>query len=114
MGAKAVHLAAQGGREKKIEHSHPPLAARKSRNVHEAAHTVNTWPRLAEKQHNAPAVVENALLGTALRDLLLLLLFDLGGLRLDLAGTGERAVNYMTSTTKRGELRAVRQRRDMN
>ena len=41
----------------------------------------------------APAVVENPLLSTALGDLLLLLLFDLGGLRLDLAGTGERSVN---------------------
>ena len=41
-----------------------------------------------------PTVVEHPLLSTALRHLLLLLLFDLGGLRLDLAGTGERAVNY--------------------
>ena len=41
-----------------------------------------------------PAVVENALLSTALGDLLLLLLIDLGGLRLDFAGTGERSVNY--------------------
>ena len=46
------------------------------------------------EQQNAPAVVEHPLLSTALRHLLLLLLFDLGGLRLDLAGTGERAVNY--------------------
>lgn len=44
---------------------------------------------------NAPTVVEHALLGTALRSLLLLLLFDLGGLRFDFACTGERAVNYM-------------------
>ena len=43
---------------------------------------------------DVPAVVEDPLLSTALGDLLLLLLFDLGGLRLDLAGTGERAVNY--------------------
>ena len=42
---------------------------------------------------DVPAVVEDPLLSTALGDLLLLLLFDLGGLRLDLTGTGERAVN---------------------
>ena len=42
---------------------------------------------------DVPAIVENPLLSTALGDLLLLLLFDFGGLRLDLAGTGERSVN---------------------
>ena len=42
---------------------------------------------------DVPAVVEDPLLSTALGDLLLLLLFDFGGLRLDLAGTGERYVN---------------------
>ena len=61
-----------------------------------------TFTKLQDRQYrflyscqavNAPAVVENALLGAALGDLLLLLLFDLGGLRLDLAGTGERSVN---------------------
>lgn len=41
----------------------------------------------------APTVVEDTLLGTALRDLLLLLLFDLGGLGLDFASTGEGSVN---------------------
>lgn len=46
-----------------------------------------------------PAVVEDALLGTALRHLLLLLLFDLGGLRLYFAGTGERSVNCVESMT---------------
>jgi hypothetical protein len=41
-----------------------------------------------------PAVVEDALLCPTLGGLLLFLLFDLGGLRLDLAGTSERAVNW--------------------
>ena len=41
----------------------------------------------------SPAVVENPLLSTPFRDLLLLLLFDLGGLRLYFAGTGEGSVN---------------------
>jgi len=38
-------------------------------------------------------VVEKTLLGTTLGGLLLLLSFDLGGRRLDLTGTSERAVN---------------------
>jgi len=54
---------------------HSPLAARERGDVHESA------------------VVENALLGTTLGGLLLLLLFDLRSLRLDFAGTGERSVN---------------------
>lgn len=41
----------------------------------------------------APTVVEHALLGTTLRGLLLFLLFHLGCLRLDLAGTRKRTVN---------------------
>ena len=62
---------------------------------------------------DAPTVVENALLSTALRSLLLLLLFDLGGLRLNFAGTGERAVNYIARETKHSELRVVRRSRDV-
>ena len=42
--------------------------------------------------HEAAGVCE-PLLCAALGDLLLLLLLDLGGLRLDLAGTGEGSVN---------------------
>ena len=45
-------------------------------------------------RYYAPTVVEHPLLSTALRDLLLLLLFDLGGLGLDFASTGEGSVNY--------------------
>ena len=48
----------------------------------------------SHKYDYAPTAVEHPLLSTALRHLLLLLLFDFGGLRLDLAGTGERSVNY--------------------
>ena len=40
-----------------------------------------------------PAVIEDALLCPAFRCLLLLLLVDLGGLRLHFARTGERSVN---------------------
>jgi hypothetical protein len=40
-----------------------------------------------------PSVVKDALLCPALGGLLLLLLVDLGGLRLDFARTGERSVN---------------------
>jgi hypothetical protein len=39
------------------------------------------------------AGVSESLLRTALRSLLLLLLLDLGGLRLDLAGTSQTSVN---------------------
>ena len=53
----------------------------------------------SHKHDYVPTVVEHPLLSTALRHLLLLLLFDLGGLRLDLAGTGERAVNCSASST---------------
>lgn len=42
--------------------------------------------------HEAAGVCET-LLRAALRDLLLLLLLDLGGLRLDLTGTRERTVD---------------------
>ena len=42
---------------------------------------------------DVPAVVEDPLLSTALGDLLLLLLFDLRGLRLDLTGARKRTVN---------------------
>ena len=73
--------------------SHSPLAAREGCDVHEAVYMVREFSARRVK-HYAPTVVEHPLLSTALRDLLLLLLFDLGGLRLDLAGTGERAVNY--------------------
>lgn len=45
-------------------------------------------------EENAPAIVDDALLSTSLWCLLLLLLFDLGGLRLDFAGTGEGSVNW--------------------
>ena len=79
----------------KSKYSHSPLAAREGGNVHEAAQK-SVFPASFYRAllHYAPAVVEHPLLSTALRHLLLLLLFDLGGLRLDLAGTGERAVNY--------------------
>jgi hypothetical protein len=40
-----------------------------------------------------PPVVKDALLGPALGRLLLLLGLNLGGLRLDFAGAGERSVN---------------------
>jgi hypothetical protein len=53
----------------------------------------------------SPAVVEDALLCPTLGRLLLFLLFDLGGLRLDLAGTSERAVNW-----KRGDQHGSRDR----
>ena len=43
--------------------------------------------------HYTPAVVQDALLRAALGHLLLLLLLDLGGLRLDLTGTGKGSVN---------------------
>ena len=49
-------------------------------------------------QRYAPTVVDDALLGPALRSLLLLLLFDLGGLGLDFASTGERTVNYIAKS----------------
>ena len=42
---------------------------------------------------DSPAVIQNPLLSTTFGSLLLLLLFDLGGLRLDFAGTGKRSVN---------------------
>jgi hypothetical protein len=46
----------------------------------------------AERRASAPAVVEDALLCAALEHLLLLLI-DLGRLRLNFAGEGERSVN---------------------
>lgn len=76
-------------------YSHPALATRESGDIHESRNQLAFF--LQQKRRNIkdiPAVVENALLSTALGDLLLLLLIDLGGLRLDFAGTGERSVNY--------------------
>ena len=83
-----------GGRKTRTYDSHSPLPAREGSNVDEAAQKVNRSFQKSRPKGHSPAVVEHPLLSTALRHLLLLLLFDLGGLRLDLAGTGERAVNY--------------------
>ena len=54
-----------------------------------------------------PTVVKDALLSPALRSLLLLLLFDLGGLGLNFASTGERAVNYFTETQVNSENKFI-------
>lgn len=74
------------------KYSHFPLSVREQSDVDEATRS-SAHARQFHNTHYAPTVVKNALLGTALGGLLLLLLFDLGGLRLDLTGTGERAVN---------------------
>ena len=58
--------------------------------------------------HYSPTVVQNALLSTALGGLLLLLLVDLGGLRLDLTGTGKRTVNYANRGILRQNSRSER------
>ena len=80
-------------------YSHPALATRESGDIHESRdRSVFFLQQKRRDIKDIPAVVENALLSTALGDLLLLLLFDLGGLRLDFASTGERAVNYMGFT----------------
>ena len=76
-------------------YSHPALATRESGDIHESRdRSVFFLQQKRRDIKDIPAVVENALLSTALGDLLLLLLIDLGGLRLDFAGTGERSVNY--------------------
>ena len=64
--------------------THPGLAAGDNDSVHEAA------------------VVENPLVGTAAGVLLLLLLFNLGGLTPDLTGTRERSVNLALWTKGNG------------
>jgi hypothetical protein len=69
------------------------LAVREESDVHETIRPSAFRLSSVRSSWYAPAVVENALLGTALRRLLLLLLFDLGALRLDLSGTCERSVN---------------------
>ena len=86
------------GRKTRTDDSHSPLPAREGSNVDEAVQRVNRSLQKFRAKDHSPAVVEHPLLSTALRHLLLLLLFDLGGLRLDLAGTGERAVNYNGDT----------------
>ena len=63
---------------------------------------------IVNKADYAPTVVEHALLGPALRSLLLLLLFDLGGLGLDFTSTGEGAVNYISESKTNGEPELVR------
>ena len=60
-----------------------------------------------------PTVVEHPLLSTAFRDLLLLLLFDLGGLGLDFAGTGEGSVNCITARLAWRGCRSQRWRADL-
>ena len=75
------------------EHSHPPLAARERGYVHEAT-TYVRYNIHARARRYAPPVVDDALLCAALGRLLLLLLFDLRGLRLDLTGARKRTVNY--------------------
>ena len=74
-------------------HSHPPLAARERSHVHEAI-TYVRYNIPTRACNYAPTVVDDALLCAALGRLLLLLLFDLRGLRLDLTGARKRTVNY--------------------
>lgn len=59
-----------------LKHSHSPLAPSERCDVHESA------------------VVQEALLGTALWRFLLLLLLYFGCLRFNLTGSGERSVNF--------------------
>ena len=73
--------------------SHSPLSTRCSGNVHEAEIDMSTSFRVRKAILYSPTVVENSLLCPTLGGLLLFLFFDLGGLRLDLTGTGKRTVN---------------------
>ena len=79
--------------ETKPINSHSPLAARCSGNVHEAEIDMSTSFWIPTATLYSPTVVDNSLLCPTLWGLLLFLFFDLGGLRLDLTGTGKRTVN---------------------
>jgi hypothetical protein len=77
-------------------YSHPAFAIRESCDIHEANKIArNQYFSQLVTTNRAPAVVEDTLLSPTLGGLLLFLLFDLGGLGLDFASTGERSVNYM-------------------
>ena len=80
----------------RARYSHTALAPRSSSDIDEARKIRSAI--CPENEYDplkgcVPAVVENALLCPAFGCLLLLLLVDLGGLRLHFARTGERSVN---------------------
>jgi len=67
---------------------HSALASGKGSDIDEAEeHHMSFWSNENAYKGYTPSVVDNPLLGTALWRLLFLLLFDLGGLRLDFAST---------------------------
>lgn len=94
---------------RRTRYSHLALATRKGGNVHEAevAQNVSIYSHFNNTIY-APTVVEHALLGPTLRRLLLLLLFDLGGLGLDFTSTGKGAVNYIAQLQNSSERELAR------
>ncbi|KAH9000544.1 Dihydropteroate synthase [Lactarius hatsudake] len=75
--------------------AHSPLAPWESCHVHESKLISSGPAKHRERigQNYEPAIVEHPLLSSPLGSLLLFLLFDFGGLRLDFASAGKRSVN---------------------
>lgn len=81
-------------KDRMTRYSHPPLCSRNGGDIDESIQDESMALWRAQDPSYSPAVVELPLLRTASRLFLLFLLFNLGRLRLDLAGARKRPVNW--------------------
>ena len=84
------------GNERGTRYSHSPFHSGDSRSdIDESVQDRSTSSIARQIRGHLPAVIELAFLGTASRRFLLVLLFNLWCLRLDLASTRKRSVNWV-------------------